>query len=170
VTGHRHTLRPGAAGVNHVDMGGDGTVPRESAQLPELVAMPLAQSDGAIGSTSEAVLIVQDVLTDRRTGPWQGAGELGLDLPDVVDAGQRFVVRVTGADRVTDATCRIIDVATGLQVDAPRLIRTDDGVIAPADPRPSGLYRVHIDGSGTSQVSQLVMTVPPKVYSGSDHG
>jgi hypothetical protein len=168
VTGHHQTLRPGAVGVECVDMGGDGTVPRESAQLPELPAMPLAQSHGAIASTSEALLIVQDVLTDRRTGPWQGAGELGLDLPDVIDAGRRFEVRVTGADRANNITCRIFDVATGLQVDAPRLIRTDDGILAPADPRPAGLYRVSIDGGGTSPVSQLVMTVPPTVYSGND--
>ena len=159
VTGHHYTLRPGAAGVEFVNLGGDGTVPRESAQLPDLPAMALAQSHGAIASTSEAVLIALDVLTDRRTGPWQGAGELGLDLPDVVDAGRPFEIGVTGADRTHDVTCRIIDVATGLQVDAPRLVSTGDGVLAPAEPRPTGLYRVSIDGGGTSQVSQLLMVV-----------
>ena len=160
VTGHQQTLRPGAFAVQRVDMGGDGTVPRESAQLPALPAMPLAQSHGAIASTSEALLIVQDVLTDRRTGPWQGAGKLGLDLPDVVDAGRGFEIRVTGADRATDVTCRITDVARGRQVDAPRPVRAGGSVLASADPRPAGLYRVSVDGGGTSGVSQLVMAVP----------
>jgi pimeloyl-ACP methyl ester carboxylesterase len=160
VTGYRHTLRLGAAGVDRVDMGGDGTVPRESAQLPALPAMPLAQSHGAIAATSEALLIVQDVLTDRRTGPWQGAGELGLDLPDVVAVGRPFEIRVTGADRALDATCRVIDVATGLQVDAPRLMHTGDGILASADPRSAGLYRVSAEGGGSSRVSQLLMAAP----------
>jgi hypothetical protein len=163
VTGHYKTLRPGAAGVECVDMRGDGTVPRESAQLPGVVTIPLAQSHGAIASTSDALLVVQDVLTDRQTGPWQGRGELGLDLPDVIEAGRPFEIRITGTDRAANVTCRIVDLATGLPVDAPRPADGvgGDDVLARAAPRPAGLYRVSADGGGSSRVSQLVLSVPP---------
>src|SRR5262249_10364507 len=43
VVGHRYTYRPSVAELGRVDTGGDGMVPRESAQLPQGVAMPLAQ-------------------------------------------------------------------------------------------------------------------------------
>jgi hypothetical protein len=32
----------------------------------------------------------------------QGAGELGLDLPDIIDAGRPFAIGITGADRTYD--------------------------------------------------------------------
>jgi hypothetical protein len=163
VTGHRYTLQPpGSTGgaVTQVDLGGDGTVPRESAQLPGLSAMPLAQSHGALAITGEARLIVQDVLMDQRTGPWQGAGDLGLDISDTVSAGQPFQAEISGAERPTDVTCRVFDVATGRQVDAPRVKAAGGRLIATLEPRTAGLYRVIVDGSSSTPVSQLVLALP----------
>ena len=160
VIGHRYTLQPprDASGAGtEVDLGGDGTVPRESAQLPRLAAMPLAQTHGALAATAEAILIVQDGLTDRRTGPWQGAGDLGLDISDTVDAGQPFRAEISGAGRSTDVRCRVLDVSTGLQVDAPRVQAADGRLIATVEPLASGLYRVSVDGGGSTPVSQLVL-------------
>jgi hypothetical protein len=45
----------------------------------------------------------------------QGAGELGLDLPDIIDAGRPFAIGITGADRTYDVSCRVTDLATGRQ-------------------------------------------------------
>jgi hypothetical protein len=163
VIGHKYTLRPpkGANGaVTQVDLGGDGTVPRESAQLPALSAMPLAQSHGALAAAPEATLIVQDVLLDRRTGPWQGAGDLGLDIPDVVAAGQPFQAEISGVERPTDVAARLVNVATGLQVDAPDVQLADGRLIAPFEPQAAGLYRVSVDGGGSTPVSQLVLVAP----------
>jgi hypothetical protein len=163
VIGHRYTLQParGAEGTAaHVDQSGDGTVPRQSAQLPGLSAMPLAQSHGALAATGEATLIVQDVLTDRRTGPWQGAGDLGLDIPDIVGAGHPFQAVISGAEQPTDVACRVFDVAVGRQVDAPRIEMADGRLIAAIEPQGAGLYRVRIDGSGGTPVSQLVLVTP----------
>lgn len=159
VTGHRYTYRPSAAGMQQIDVGGDGTVPRESAQLPECAAMPLAQSHGALASNSDAILVVQDVLTDRRTGPWQGAGELGLDVPDVAYAGQPLAVTITGAERPTDVSCSVIDVGTGLRADTPTIGREDGALVARVQPLRPGLYWVRIDGSGASPVTQIVMCI-----------
>jgi hypothetical protein len=159
IRGHRYTYRPSAAGVQQLDVGGDGTVPRESAQLPECAAMPLAQSHGALASNSDAILIVQDVLTDRRTGPWQGAGELGLDVPDMVHAGQPFAFTITGAERPTDVMCSVIDVATGLRVETPAVGREDGALAARVQALRPGLYWVRIDGGGASPVTQIVMCI-----------
>ena len=167
VIGHKYTLQPAAKGasgaVTQVDLGGDGTVPRESAQLPALSAMPLAQSHGALAATAEATLIVQDVLTDRRTGPWQGAGDLGLDIPDVVAAGQPFQAEISGVERPTDVACRLFNIATGLQVDAPRVQGADGHLIAMVEPQATGLYRIIVDGGGSTPVSQLVLAALPRV-------
>jgi Lecithin:cholesterol acyltransferase len=156
--GHNYTYRPSAAGeVEEIDAGGDGTVPRESAQLPQFPAMPLAQSHGAIASASEAIIIVQDVLTDQRTGPWQGTDYLGLDIPDLMRAGQPYSMTITGAERPTDVACSVIDVGTGLRVDAPPVRREDGALVARGQPQRPGLYWVRIDGGGASPVTQMFM-------------
>jgi pimeloyl-ACP methyl ester carboxylesterase len=165
VTGHRYTLQPASragGAAMQVDLSGDGTVPREAAQLPGLSAMPLAQTHGALAATSEARVIVEDVLMDRRTGPWQGVGELGLDIPDTVSAGSKFEAEIFGAERPTDVTCRVIDVASGLQVDAPRVRVAGRRLIAILEPRTAGLYRVSVDGSSMTPVSQLILAVTPQ--------
>jgi hypothetical protein len=160
VIGHKYTLQPAGSDTTQVDRSGDGTVPRESAQLPGLSAMPLAQSHGALAATGEATLIVQDVITDRRTGPWQGAGDIGLDICDTVRAGQPFQAEISGAERPTDVTCRVFDVETGRQVDMPRVQMADGRLIATLEPRAAGLYRVSVDGSSSTPVSQLVLATP----------
>jgi hypothetical protein len=161
VTGHRTTYRPCGDGMVGVDAGGDGTVPRESAALPEVVAMPLAQSHGALSSAAEAVLIARDVVTDRRTGPWQGAGQLGLDVPDVVAAGRPYQVTISGVERPTDVTCAVLDVGSGLRVDTPAVTRRDCAILAAAQPLPPGLYQVRLDGGGASPVTQILMSAHP---------
>ena len=160
VSGHRYTYRRGGQGVARVDAGGDGTVPRESAQLPPDSAMPLAQSHGALASSAEAVEVVRDVVTDRRSGPWQGVGQLGLDVPDMVGAGQPYWVGITGVERPTDVRCAVFDVGSGLRVDTPVVGRRDGAVMAQAQPLPPGLYQVRIDGGGTSPVTQILMSTP----------
>ncbi|WP_436535218.1 lipase family alpha/beta hydrolase [Actinoplanes sp. HUAS TT8] len=156
--GERWTCKPAAAGgIERVDLAGDGTVYRESAQLHDVAAMPLAQSHGAIARSNEAIIAVADVLTDRRTGPWLGAGDLGLDLPDLVRPGVPFTVEVSGADHPLDVSCRVIDASTDRMVQ-PVPLRRADGRIAGtvAVPAP-GVYRVEAAGGGSSPVSQLVM-------------
>jgi Lecithin:cholesterol acyltransferase len=169
VIGHRFTYQPCGEGVVRVDAGGDGTVPRESAQLPSGSAMPLAQSHGALASSAEAVVVVRDVVTDRRSGPWLGVGELGLEVPDVVGAGQPYWVGITGVEHPTEVRCAVVDVGSGLRVDTPVVGRRDGAVVARAQPLPPGLYWVRIDGGGASPVTQILMsTLSPE--SGPDGG
>jgi hypothetical protein len=156
-----YTCRPMAGGrVERIDLGGDGTVPRESAQLPHTAAMPLAQAHGAIARSSEAILIAVDVLTDRRTGPWQGAGCLGLGVADVTTAGSTITITVTGAEHPRHASCQITDVRSRRLVAAPSLRQQEGHLVASASAPGPGLYRVEVAGGGTSAVSQVVMVSP----------
>ncbi|MFF2127953.1 hypothetical protein ACFVW1_21630 [Streptomyces olivochromogenes] len=166
-SGHHYTLRPtpsaerraGAPEAQRVDVGGDGTVPSESARLPWYAAIPLAQSHGAVASAADALLVVEDVLTDRRTGPWQGAGELGIDLPDLAAAGQPFQAVVTGAERPTDVACSVFDVSTRLRVDTPRVQARQGALVAVVSALPPGLYTVQVQGGGAAPLRQMVMVV-----------
>ena len=158
VAGHCYTYRPSDRGVVQVDAGGDGTVPRESAALASVVAMPLAQSHGALASAAEAVLVAQDVVTDRRTGPWLGVGQLGMDVPDVIGAGEPYQVGISGVERPTDVRCGVFDVGSGLRVDTPAVTRRSGSVVAAAAPLPPGLYQIRVDGGGASPVTQIMMS------------
>lgn len=162
VTGHRYTIQPpGKEGRCLTDLGGDGTVPRESAQLPGHAAMPLAQSHGALASSAEAILVVQDTLTGTQTGPWQGAGELGLDMPDVVAAGRPFMAVITGARRATHVSCSVFDAGTGLRAGTPAVRMSNGALAAWVQPLPPGLFWVQVDGGGMSPVRQMVMAADP---------
>jgi pimeloyl-ACP methyl ester carboxylesterase len=161
-TGLPYTCAPSAnGGIKRDDRGGDGTVPRLSAQLPHASAMPLAQSHGALAKTGEATLIAVDTLLDQRTGPWLGAGDLGLDVPDIVTAGSTLTVRVTGVEHPRYARCQLIDLTSGRPIAAPRLQSQDGHLVATTMAPGPGLYRVRVAGGGTSPVSELVMVRAP---------
>jgi hypothetical protein len=157
VRAHQYTCKPGTHGLERVDLAGDGTVYRESAQLHTIAAMPLAQSHGAIARSDEAVIAVVDALTDRRTGPWLGAGDLGLDLPDVVEPAVPFTVAVSGVEHPLDVSCRLVDTATERMVQAVALQRRDGRVAGSASAPAPGVYRVEVTGGGASAVTQLLM-------------
>jgi len=158
VTGHRYSCRPSAGGgVMRDDRNGDGTVPRDSAWVRDSTGQPLAQTHGAIARSAEALVVAADVLADRDTGPWQGETRLGLDLADVVAAGEPVPVTVTGADHPAHVTCRVADAGTGRQVAAPELSRGGDGLRATIGGLPAGLFRIRVAGGGATPVTQLLM-------------
>jgi hypothetical protein len=159
VTAHQFTYRPSAVGVQRVDTGGDGTVPRDSAQLPGAESRVIAQAHGSMASDDKATTIVRDVLVRRRTGAWEGAGDLGLGVPDVVPAGQPYTCAITGAERPAEVSCSVTEASTGTQIDVPRIVRADGALLAKARPLPEGLYWIRITGSGASPVTQMLMAV-----------
>lgn len=162
VTSHEYTCSPLHDGrMERLDLAGDGTVHRQSAHLPGSRPQPLPQSHGAIARSEEALVMVTDALLDRGTGPWLGAAELGLDLPDVVSAGQPCRITVRGADHPRDAQCSIVEVASGRVVAVPPTVRADGAVAADAVLATPGLYRVAVAGGGTSPVSELLLVVDP---------
>lgn len=159
--GRHYTCKPTNSNeLLRTDLSGDGTVPRESGQIPGRGVVPLAHNHGALGKADEAVLVVQDALVHRGTGPWQGDSGIGLGLPDVATAGKEVPIRVTGPRHPRSARCRVISLATGRQVAAPP-IRLQDGslesVFTAAHP---GLYRVEVAGGGFSATSEIIMITP----------
>jgi hypothetical protein len=157
VTGHAYTCRPAAGGIERVDLAGDGTVPRVSAQLRPAAAMPLAQSHGALAATDEAILVASDVLGHQQLEPWLGGAEIGLEVPDVASVGSVFEITVTGIEHPRDVSCRVLDVAAGRQVLMPRLTLLDGRIGALITVPDVGLYRIEVTGGGASPVSQLTL-------------
>jgi pimeloyl-ACP methyl ester carboxylesterase len=155
--GHSYSCRPARNGIIRVDLAGDGTVPRDSAETGSGAATPLAQTHGALAKTNEAILVITDMLTRRETGPWLGAGEIGLEVPDVVTISSPFDVLVSGIDHPRDANCRVIDANTGRQVGAPPLRRSAGQIVAQPRIESPGLYRIEVAGGGVSPVSQMVL-------------
>lgn len=98
----------------------------------------------ALASSDEAVGVVCDVITDRRTGPWQGAGQVGVEVSDLVAAGQPYWVgsRRSSVPQTCGVRCSIWVV--GLRVDTPRVGRREGTVAAWRQPLAPGLYRVEV--------------------------
>ncbi|MEV6279314.1 hypothetical protein [Nocardia sp. NPDC051832] len=143
---------------------GDGTVPRNSAvplQNPAVFSLP--QQHGPIATADEAITFVVDTLrygaVDR--GPRLGTGEIGLLVPDVVTVGVPFDTEVTGIDRPNTLRAKLIDVDSGKQLAAPTARRLGDSIVVSATAYQAGVFRIVVDGSGTSPVSQLLMAVEP---------
>jgi hypothetical protein len=158
LTTHEYTCSPaGDHGIERLDTMGDGTVHRQSAQLPGSRAVPLAQSHGAIAKTDEALTIVTDALVEARTGPWLGAQDLGLVTPDVVTAGKPLMVTVTGIDHPRDIQCRVVDVGTGRLVAVPPTLLIDGAITATTVLSEPGMYRIEVIGGGTSAVSEIAL-------------
>ncbi|MGW4843163.1 lipase/acyltransferase domain-containing protein [Nocardia brasiliensis] len=160
-TGLFHTCRPAADGIDRVNLTGDGTVSRDSAQLPNLPATPLAQSHGALAQCAEAILVVKDSVAGRDTGPWLGEARLGILLPDVVAAGSALRVPLTGVTDTRAARCRMVDVASNRQLDVAKIAMEEGQAVAHLEIPGPGLYRVELRGGGTSGVSEMVLATDP---------
>lgn len=136
---------------------GDGTVPLNSATPPGLTPQFEAQQHGSLGHVDEVSTFVCSVITGQKQGGRLGRGQLGIDLPTVVEIGAEWSVLVSGVDGPNDATCELVDAETGLLVDLPALQRRD-GIwqFAVAVDR-AHLHRVSVSGGGGSPVTQLVL-------------
>jgi pimeloyl-ACP methyl ester carboxylesterase len=143
------------------EQAGDGTVHWESAALVEKPTT-VAQQHGTLASTGAVVSLVGELF--RRPGgrprPLLGAGDLGIGVPDTVEAKTAIPVEVSRSG--ANVTCYEL---TGR---SPRKIvdrvkpRWEDGVPTArlTLPRP-GLYRIEADGSGGAAVHQVVLATDP---------
>ena len=145
-----------------IDRGGDGTVYRESAFLPGVEVSYRSVQHGAMPGNNDVLDQVRAILDERRRGPLMGDGEVGLDVPDVVSAGDSWVFRVTGVDGPNGVRCAVQDTETGRRVQAPRVENGNGGVLARVTVPGPGLYRVQVmPRAGISPVTQLVLAVDP---------
>ncbi|MFI5906726.1 hypothetical protein [Dactylosporangium sp. NPDC051541] len=158
---HEYTCRPGEGGIERVNLAGDGTVHRQSAQLPGARALPLPQSHGAIAKTHEAITMVRDVLFEETTAPWLGDHEIGVSVPDLVASGEPLTIVISGVEHPRDVQCRVIDVTTERPIAAPAAASGGGTVTATTRVEAPGLYRVEAIGGGMSAVSEVVLVTPP---------
>ncbi|MEV5414010.1 hypothetical protein AB0K60_34905 [Thermopolyspora sp. NPDC052614] len=151
-----------------VDVKGDGTVPRLSASRPGSTAF--SQQHAALAKMPEVFDLVCDVVTGAdREGGRLGEGDIGVTAPQIVLPGESWRVTLTGVDDPAAITCTVEDTA-GPWRDLLRPGRRSDGELRADTEVPGpGLYRVVVDGGGTSAVSTLVLAADPEsVEPGSD--
>jgi Lecithin:cholesterol acyltransferase len=138
---------------------GDGTVPRNSAELVEGDSNP-PQQHGSLARMPEVVRNVRRILTEKpHLGAQLGEGELGLEVPDLIDSGTTWAIHVTGAH---NPTCRIFSAHSGEQLARIPLGRRDGTLTGDGPHLAPGLYRVEIQAGSNSPVSQLVLMIDPE--------
>jgi hypothetical protein len=154
-------IRTSDGAPRRVDRTGDGTVYQDSASLggPAITSLPLQH--GALATAGEVLTHVKSVITSIRLGEPQGGGEVGLRVPDAVEAGLPWTLRLTGADSPARIRCAVYDAVSGRCVAAPRLQWRDGVIAARVTVRGSGLYRVRVDAGGPDPVTQLVLVTRP---------
>ncbi|MGC4984286.1 lipase/acyltransferase domain-containing protein [Streptomyces sp. DT193] len=148
------------AGADLLDHSGDGTVYRYSAELRQAERTYVHQSHGALARCKEAMDHVCAVISEDDQGAPLGGGELGLEVPDVVHAGEPFTFAVTGSQSA-GASCYVVDLSTGGVQESPVLRYGDAthggrraGELLLTEP---GLYRVAAAGGSGSPVTRLLL-------------
>ena len=138
---------------------GDGTVYVEAAQggLEPIASLP--QSHAGIARTSEARAVVAAALTRQRLGPPMGPPGPGIELPDVVTAGEPFDVNIESS-RSSPPGCRVVNLENGAQVARPRAQRRDGQYNATLCLPQEGTYRIEVKDGGYSAVTGIVLALP----------
>jgi pimeloyl-ACP methyl ester carboxylesterase len=140
------------------DHRGDSTVYRQAAAPAGITTFPLPQKHGALARSSESLTFIADKLIGADTGPPMGTRAVGVDIPDLIDAGAPLVVRVTGAggDPV-GVTVNSIEVSTGVPTIWAAGVPVEETLrFARSDLSP-GLHRVEVKAGGYSAVSDIVL-------------
>lgn len=146
------------------DLGGDGTVYRYAGHAGGVEEVALAQQHGALATCGGAIDLARGLLTGLRRledlGQRLGHGETGLEVPDLVTAGEEFEITVTGEDNPRRMSCVVQDSGdAGRVVASPQLPprRNASGALrARCRLREPGLYRIKVSG-GSEPVTRLVL-------------
>ncbi|MCG5213111.1 hypothetical protein MBA17_07505 [Streptosporangium sp. KLBMP 9127] len=155
----RYSLRPSeSGGVVRSDAGGDGTVYQDAACPAGLRPLFLPQSHGALAARAESIIHACTVIASRERGPWlAGDVQLGLEVPDVVTAGQEWEMIVRGTADPALVSVRVEELTAGRGLLPPTLrSRTDHLAGRLRLPRP-GLFRIGVKTGGLSAITELVL-------------
>jgi pimeloyl-ACP methyl ester carboxylesterase len=158
--------RDGLGQLLWTDYQGDGTVHRYAATPLGVDGFTLPQTHGALAKSTEAIRSICAAITDQgELGIRLGAGDLGLDVPDVVPAGTEIEIVVTGEMDPAMVTCTVRDTDPDSDWGArPRLAarRGSLPALAACQRLPEvGLYRVAVKTGGSEPVTQIVIATPP---------
>ncbi|MFJ1593763.1 hypothetical protein ACIOD0_26480 [Kitasatospora albolonga] len=146
------------------DHGGDGTVFRHAASHGDVTAIPVAQQHTALPRTGSVIDIACGMLTGAaHSGAHLAGGDLGLEIPDTVGAGEPFEI-LARTRRHRDVTFTVEDPYAPeprARVMGSRMerVRGEEDLWRARAALPSpGLYRIGA-GSGGDPVTRLVMVV-----------
>lgn len=146
------------------DHGGDGTVYRYAAAPQGVKPFEVAQSHGGLAKSRSMLAVVENELTHQPSlGIRLGAGDLGLDVPEHVTAGERGLIAVTGERDPALVECwvdQIGDEDGDVVVGRPRPARrrgTSQALEAEHRFAEPGLYRVNVKTGGSEPVTRLVL-------------
>jgi pimeloyl-ACP methyl ester carboxylesterase len=141
-----------------IDEQGDGTVYRRAAVHRGTTPSPLSQKHHQLAASAEAIAFVKDMLLGTG-GPPLGRTELGLDAPELVNAGHEFAIDVTAVEPA-DVGCRVLDMDTGALVIERAVAAGGD---EPAKVRLTvwhpGLYQIEAKAGGAHPVSDMLLVV-----------
>jgi hypothetical protein len=154
--------RYGDGALRRLDRRGDSTVYRDSASGGCIEPAYLPQSHGAVANTEEAASFVCSILTERPLGPPMGVASLGLDVPDVVVAGESLQVTALGVDSPNDVRGFLVDVESNQRIGPLLFGWRSDMVTAQAVLPTNGIYRVEVKAGASSAVTQMVMAIAPE--------
>jgi hypothetical protein len=145
--------------VAGADRQGDGTVYRDAAAPADCVPDYVAQRHGRLAATDECLEYLRAVLTETRLGPPMGTA-IGMDLPDVVQAGHSFTVDILAAGQ-QPVSCALRDADTGDEVDNCLARPSGDRQAASLTAHRTGIYVVEATGSGATPVAETVVAIAP---------
>ena len=139
------------------DHGGDGTVYRQAAAPRGQDASPLPQRHGSLAKSPEALTFVAEKLVGADTGPpLAPTRKIGVDVSDMVSAGERVEARVTGSDDPVGLTVESVDLETGVRTRWPPG-SVEDGSLRYRRSLAPGLHRVEVKAGGFSAISDVVL-------------
>lgn len=150
---------------------GDGTVWRYAARPRSsdgvaAAQLSIAQDHGALSRSNELVKMLVGFVTDQGDlGVRLGEGEVGLNVTDMVEVGERFEVRATGEVDPVQVECTVteVDPIQEKVVRTLRLRTTGDGdLVDHVSLQDPGLYRVAVKAGAAEPVTRLVMVLPPE--------
>ncbi|MEV7617155.1 hypothetical protein [Streptomyces sp. NPDC089799] len=158
----RSIVRDRATGrILWFEVGGDGTVYKESASLgPVTTTLPLQH--GAVAKATSALdAVVEIVRDDIHLGPPMGDVGCGLEVPDLVEAGVPWTVRLSDVDTLSGLVCGIANVEDPADEQRLTVAWEDGAAVAGATTKSTGLYRVTVRTPDGHELSQLVMSAEP---------
>lgn len=144
---------------------GDGTVWRYAARPigQDVPTTPFAQQHGALANANEMIRTVVGIVTDQEDlGIALGEGEIGLEVPDLVQPGEEFTITVTGEEDPAAVTCVVEDIGEAEVVRRPGL-RWSNGTLAETVTLAApGLYRIGVKAGAADPVTQVVLVAAPE--------
>ncbi len=149
------------SGVNY---SGDSTVYSGAASPIGVTCQALPQKHGSLLQDSSAVTLIHNWILGKVTGPPLGTRPIGADIPDLVKAGSRPIVTVTGtAGNPVGVSVTSTDLTTSRPTTWPSGKKTDAMARFEGPALAPGLHRIEVKAGGFSPVTDTILVFPDEL-------